>query len=150
MNTSRLELAASSVLLGRLHSDDLAGVAVEALQDGCDSPSLRILAGLTAAEVDEARVLFERALFEMNIIVPSKRNAVMRLALEIAKEILAGRTDAYVGAKKIWDLTLCAPNEDLRELDSFVYAASEWQDRPEAGEILGEGITAAARDLVRG
>ena len=80
--------------------------------------------------------------------VPSKRDAVMYLAREIAKEILAGTMTAYLGAKQIWDLTLHALDADLPELDTFVYAASEWEDRPEDRVAFEEGIVASARELV--
>jgi len=92
--------------------------------------------------------MFDRVLSELNVAVPSRREAVMRLARKIAKGILVGTTGAYLGAKQIWDLTLRASDEDLPELDSFVYAASEWEDRPEDRVAFEEGIVAAARDLV--
>jgi len=148
MKTEVLELAVSGVVLGLLRSDDLARVGVQALEHGCDSPSLRLLAGWNVSDSEEARGMFDRALSELGVVVPSRRDAVMRLARETAKRILAGTTEAYPGAKQIWDLTLRASDEDLPELDSFVYAASEWEDRPEDRVAFEEGIVAAARDLV--
>ena len=148
MKTEDLKLAASKCALGLLRPDDLVQVGVQALKHGFDSPSLRILAGLNASEVEEARRMFDRALSELDLEVPSKRDAVVNLAREIAKEILAGTTEAYYGAKRIWDLTLHASSEELPELDSFVYAASEWDDRPEDRVTFEEGVIAAARDLV--
>ena len=35
------------------------------------------------------------------------------------------------------------------ELHTFVYADSEWDERPEDGNIFAEGVVAAARDLAR-
>ena len=148
MNNEGLGLAASKFVLGLLRSDDLVGVAVQALEDGCDSRSLRVLAGLTEAEVDEAKATFDRVLSELSVAVPSKRDAVILLARKIAREILVGATGPYVGAKQIWNLTLRAPDEDLPELDSFVYAASEWEDRPEDRGAFDEGIAAAAREFI--
>ena len=148
MNTDRLEAAASKVALDLLRSEDIADVAVLALEDGCDSPSLRILAGLTAAEADEARALFDRALSELRRAMPSKREAVLCLARETAKGILSGTIAPYEGGKQIWELCLRVPDANLSELDSFVYAASEWEDRPEDRHLLEDGIEAAARELV--
>jgi hypothetical protein len=150
MNTEELEVAASKVVLGLLQSEDLVRVGVQALERGCDSPSLRVLAGLNASEVEEARGMFDRVLSELNIAVPSKRDAVMHLARETAKRILAGTSGAYLGAKAIWDYTLRASDEDFAELDTFVYGASEWEDRPEDRVAFEEGIVAAARELVNG
>jgi len=148
MKTKVLELATAKMVLGLLRSDELPGVAVQALEVGCNSPSLRILAGLTADQCGDARRLFDRALSELNVALLSKRDAVKRLARGIAKKILLGTTGAYDGANQIWELTLCVPDEELPELDPFVYAASEWEDRPEDRRVFGEGIIAAARDLV--
>ena len=148
MNTKGLELAASRAVLGLLRTDDLTLVGVEALEEGCDSPSLRILAGLNAGEAEEARGLFDRVLSDFNIPMPSKRDAVMRLARDIAKGILEGTTSAYKGAQQIWNLTLQTSEDDFPELDPFVYAASEWEDRSEAHVAFEEGILVAARDLV--
>ena len=147
MKTKGLELAASRAVLGVLRSDDLAQVGVQALKCGCNSPSLRILAGLSASETEEARGLFNRALSELNVAVPSKWDAVMHLAREIAKGILAGTINVYLGAKQIWDLTLRVSDEDFPELNTFIYAASEWEDRPEDRVAFEEGIVAAAIDL---
>lgn len=148
MNTKRLEVAAARVVLDLLRPEDIADVAGSALEDGCDSYSLRMLAGLTLAEAGEARSMFHRSLSELGIPVPSRRDAVMRLARGTAEGILGGTTDAYEGAKQIWSLALRVPDEDLPELDSFVYAASEWEDRPEHRRTFNEGIVAAARALV--
>jgi len=148
MSTEGLKLSASRAALGLLRSDDLARVAVQALEEGCDSPSLRVLTAMNAGEAEEARRMFDRVLSELNIAMPNKRDAVMNLARETAKGILAGTTSAYLGAKQIWELTLRASDEHLPELDSLVYAASEWEDRPEDRGAFEEGIVTAARDLV--
>ncbi len=93
MKAVNLELVAAKAMLGLLLPEDLQGAAVDALEEGCDSPSLRILAGLTKAEVGEARQLFDRLLAELHVPKTSRRGAVERLARESAKEILS---------RKIW------------------------------------------------
>src|SRR5688572_31766490 len=109
MSTERLEVAASKVTLGLVLPEDLAGVARLALEDGCDSPSLRVLAGLTTVEADEAREVFDRTLTELCLAMPSNRDAVMRLARETAKGILSGAIAPYEGAKQIWEVRLRIP-----------------------------------------
>ena len=150
MKCEPLEIAASKTVLGLTPPEALPSAATAALEAGCDSPSLRALAGLTDVEVDEARSLLERALAELSLRLPSERDAVMRLAREIAAQVLEGKTSPYQGAKEIWELSLRLPGESLSDLDSFVYAASEWEDRPEDRNLFAEGIVAAARELVRG
>jgi len=148
MNTEKLELAAAKAAVGLLLSEEFSEAAVGALEDGCDSPALRILAGLAAAEADEARTLFDRVLVELNVSQPGKRDAVMQLARKTAEMIVNGATAPYQGAKQIWELTLRVADEDLPELDSFVYAASEWEDRPEDRRAFEDGIVDAARGFV--
>jgi hypothetical protein len=148
MNTEKLKIAASRMVLGLLRSEDLSDVGASALEDSWDSPALRRLAGLGLDKAGEASAMFGRALSELNVALPSKRDAVLCLARETAKTILGGRIGAYEGAMEIWDLTLEAPEEDLHELDTFIYGASEWEDRPEDRRLFSDGIMAAAKDLV--
>ena len=92
--------------------------------------------------------MFDRVLDELNIRRPSKRDAVIHLSRETAEKIVSGSKPPYEGAKQIWALTLLLPGEDLSELDSFVYGASEWEERPEDRRAFEDGIMAAARELV--
>lgn len=148
MTCERVQLAASKLVLGMASSSDLPDAAVEALQDGCDSPSLRMLAGLDEADVADAPQLLDRSLAELELQRPGKRDAAMHLARAIAKDVVAGDTHPYQGAKGIWDLTLQVSGEDVSDLDSFIYAASEWEDRPEDREAFEIAIVAAAEDLL--
>jgi hypothetical protein len=129
-------------------SEELADVAVAALEEGLDSPALRVLAGLSPDEANEARRVLERALAELAVPIPSPRDAVLYLARAIATDVLDGIVAPYEGAKRIWQLTLRAPGQALPELDSFVYAASEWEDRAEDRRRFDEGIRRAAHELV--
>ena len=148
MSNDRLVLVAAKVELGLGLAEDLISVARDALEDGCDSHSLRILAGLTKAEFHEAWPLFDRALGELKIPKPSKLDAVMSLAREEARGILNKSTSPYRGAKKIWALSLRLPGDRIPELDPFVYAASEWEDRPEDRRFFEEGIWNAAKEVL--
>jgi hypothetical protein len=106
------------------------------------------LAGQSGETDVDAKSLFETTLAELGLTVPSAREAVMMLSRELANGILTGAIPPYLGAKQIWELALQAPEEDISQLDTFVYAASEWEERPAHRNILAEGIVAAARDLV--
>lgn len=148
MKTTQLELDAAKIVLGLLLSTDLPDAAVRALEVGCDSTSLRILAGLTVADADEAKVMFDRVLVELDVSWPAKRDAAVLLARELAKEILNGTTAPYAGAKQIWKLSLRTADGHVPELDPFIYAASAWEERPEDRVAFEDGITAAAREFV--
>jgi hypothetical protein len=149
MICQRLEFTAAETALQLVASDALPGAAAAALDDGCDSPSLRALAGLTASEMDEAGSLFEAALGELGLLLPSARDAALRLARRAATEVLENAIPPDAGARQIWEISLCVPEEHLPSLDPFVYAASEWDERPEDRERFADGIRAAARELVQ-
>jgi hypothetical protein len=149
MTCERLQTAASEFVLGLVGPSALPSAAVAALEDGCDSPCLRVLAGLTPAEHDEAGGLLRRALAELNVSLPSGREAVLRLARETAKRILSGETGPREGAQRIWDVSLRLPDEHLPQFDTFIYAASEWQSRPADREKFADGVKAASRDLLQ-
>jgi hypothetical protein len=61
----------------------------------------------------------------------TKREAAIRLSTCLAQEINEGKVSPYKGAKENWRLTLAATEEEYPELDPFIYAASEYEDRPE-------------------
>jgi len=148
MSNEELIVAASRMILGMLPAEELVDVAMQAMEDGYDSPSLRILAGLTVGDFQEATTMFDRVLSELNVTIPNKRDAVSLLVQMVAHEIVAGSVAPYEGAKKIWDLSLSYPEEKLSEFDPFVYAASEWEDRPEDRHFFEDGIVVAAKELV--
>ena len=148
MKTKNLELVAAQLALGLVLPEELPRVAVDALEAGCDSPSLRVLAGLTMTEIGEARQLFDRVLGELQLRNASRQQAVVQLAKERAREILSGERSPYQGAKEIWQLSLRLHEVHLPELDSFIYYASEWENRPEDRYVFEAGIVDAARELL--
>lgn len=147
MNCRELQFVAAKWILSA-DTESLRESASSALVDGCDSPSLRRLAGLSSATDIEATPLFEAALAELSIAIPKPREAVIMLSQELASRIVNGTIAPYEGAKRIWELTLRMPQERFSQLDTFVYAASEWPERPAHRNIFVEGIVAAARELM--
>lgn len=78
-----------------------------------------------------------------------RRQAVELLARQVAERILEGTVSPEGGAKDIWDLTVhIAPAEFIPEFDTFIYGASEWDERPQDRPAFTEGILAAAHDLL--
>jgi hypothetical protein len=81
--------------------------------------------------------------------VEADRVALMNVAQEVCRAILDGSTTPYDGAHRIWDATIAVGDRvRLPELDTFIYAASEWDDRPEDANIFAEGVVAAAKEIV--
>jgi hypothetical protein len=146
---ANLRLVAAQYMLDAVGTDAIASAATKALMEGIDSPSLRRLAGMTGADSDEVRTVFGAALHELQIESPTLRDAAMLVASEIALRITQRTISPYDGAKEIWHIWSGLPKENLRELDPFVYAASEWEERPKDRDKFAAGIVAAADDLVR-
>ena len=72
-----------------------------------------------------------------------------RRRVRTAEAICSGVITAAGGQADAEGHASCSPRP-LPELDTFVYAASEWDDRPEDQQTFEKGILAAASDLVRG
>ena len=87
---------------GRLASEDLPEIAVEALVRGLDSPALRILAGQARSDVRDSADLFRVALDELGIELPDADRARWRLARCTAGDIVTGRIGAVCGANELW------------------------------------------------
>lgn len=68
-------------------------------------------------------------------------------AREISGSILDGSLTPYEGARRIAALCRAESIHPPEELHTFVYADSEWDDRPEDGNTFAEGVVAAANDL---
>jgi hypothetical protein len=98
------------------------------LARGCDTLSVRRLAALMGSETEEVGPLLDRALAELGSPQLGDADGVSRLAREISQAIVAGTTAPYHGA-------------------TFIYAASEWGERPEDRQRFEEGIVVAAREL---
>jgi hypothetical protein len=148
MQPLNLELAAARVSLGVMVREELPAVALQALEDGHDSTSLRLLAGLCAAEMDEALPLFQRALSEIGMPLPPKDSAVMSLSRDMARKIVNGETAPYNGAKAIWGLARLQDEDDLVALNPFIGFASEWEDSPDYRESYERAIVEQARALL--
>ncbi|MEA2684545.1 MAG: hypothetical protein QOK05_2873 [Chloroflexota bacterium] len=122
--------------------------ASASLGAGLDAPSLMALALLDRHDVrrEEVSELAGRAFGELGIEWPTVRQAVETLLRETATKIVEGSLGPYDGARHIWDLSR-GLNDPLVGLDTFVYAASEWYDRPEMQLQFAQAVVDAARVL---
>ncbi|MCM5530308.1 hypothetical protein [Parasegetibacter sp. NRK P23] len=87
---------------GNLTKSQLPSVGMIGLEEGFDSPSLRILAGL--GESESSFVIdyyFEFSLKELNIILPDRRQAAIDYAMALVDEILCKNIDVIDGTKEI-------------------------------------------------
>jgi hypothetical protein len=125
----------------------MPAIALEALEQGLDSPSLRILAGLTK---DENEFILERylkdTLRELSIDLPDKRRAAIEVGLAIADEIIEGKRKIFEGVQDIkWKAIDAYPfYEETKNycydsigfektyglfctIDDLKYSGSDWQ-----------------------
>lgn len=142
-----LELAALRLAIDEQPSEDLPGLAADALARGLDSPALRDAAGASPQDVREARDHFVAALDELGFVVPNADEAVWRLVEYRAKQIVDGEITPYDGASWIWrSASLRVEREgDLRIFEGL---ASEWEDDPEHRQGYDEQIVEEARVLL--
>lgn len=136
-------------ILGLLSDERLPEeVGIRGLEAGLDSEMFRILACLTPSEAFEAHQLFERILESQRVPVLSRAEAALIYAQNISSQILGGALSPQDGANLLWDASIRVNDPDFHDLDTFIYAASELQSRPEDTEFFGHEIIKAARDLV--
>lgn len=127
-----LRLAQAHRKLGLLPDDQLAEkVGIEGLKAGLDTETLRILASLTSDNAWEAPRYFDVLLRELGLPALSTADAARICAREMSRLILNGELTPYDGAKKIWEISLRVETPDFHDFDTFIYAASEMEDRPD-------------------
>jgi len=106
---------------GNMTTDQLAMVGVTGLQEGLDSPSLCILAGLSKNEnPHQIEYYFKRTLEELNIALPDRRQAAIEYAFGIVDEILLGKKDLINGMKEIYQSAISSYDFES-ETKNYVY-----------------------------
>lgn len=131
--------------LGLIESTELPAGAARGLEDGLDSASLRSLAGLERSDSHGCAGLLERAAAELGLRVPDQREAARHLATQLSKRIIQGDLDAIAGARMVAEVSRAVESPGFHDLDVFVYADSEANDRPEDREFFIQRIFSEAR-----
>jgi hypothetical protein len=89
-------------VIGDATTSQLSDIAIIGLEEGLDSPSLRILAGLNKNENPfQVEDYFSRALQELDIKLPDRRQAAIEIGIAIADRVIAGKTDLIIGIEEI-------------------------------------------------
>jgi hypothetical protein len=92
----------SRFVTGDIGVRSLPNIALEALEGELDTPSLRILAGLSENENEFViEKYFKDTLKELSIELPEKRQAAIDFGLAIAEDIIEGREKIFEGVQKI-------------------------------------------------
>ncbi len=91
-------------VIGNATISQLPDIAVLGLKEGFESASLLILAGLSPNENSfQIEDYFNRALKELSIELPEKRQAAIQFGIAIIDEVIAGKIDVINGTKRIID-----------------------------------------------
>jgi hypothetical protein len=144
-----LLLAQASWLLGELPDAQLPEeVGVRALEDGMDTPTLRVLASLTSEERSDARQRFDAVLNEFNIPRLDLAEAARLFATSVCRKIVNEGIDPIDAANLLWDVSLRVRDPLFHDLDPFIYAASEAKSRPSDVPFFRDAIVSEARDRI--
>ena len=122
-----LELAICFWVLDLLPSEEIPEIAADALADGMDSRTLRIMAGERNPSWFEIAPLFQKVLEELKVQMPSRQVAMMQVAKHYAERVVSGQLHPYEGARAIW-WQLGIETDTPDDLLIFVGLASEYED----------------------
>ena len=139
-----LEIAEALWVLGMLPTEDLPDLAADAIAQGIELEALVKLAGCSPQESQEIAQLFDDFLKQKGGGM-SKMHALQLYAKIVSQQILESKVTAQDGAKEIWRATLKARIDGFHELDAFIYAASEMEDRPQERNLFEKAIMEEAR-----
>lgn len=147
MDVEPLELAAWRRAVEGLPSEDLPTLAVDALVRGVDCPALRLLAGQAPSDVRDSRDLFDRALDELGIAIPTEQEALWKLVRFTCAQITSGAVSPFAGAEWIWRSASWRV-DDEGDLRIFAGLASEYEDHPDDAVVIGAQIVAASQEVI--
>ena len=89
-------------VLGYLPTEQLPQVAYKGLEEGFDSPSLVILAGIEKGEnFFIIEKYYKAALSELHMSIPDKKRAALEYAIIIAQEIIDRKKNVFEGVGEI-------------------------------------------------
>ena len=103
--------------------------AVLLLTAGVDTPELAIVAGDDRADHGELELDLDRALVALELERLTVQMAGLRLAIPIAREIVAGQGDLRAAAQELWELWLAA--DEPEQLNDLAITADGFVDVPE-------------------
>ncbi len=138
-------------ILSLVWVEDLPDVALEFMSQGFKSESLLEIAACSVNENDDIRRLFKLTLLELgggNITVI---DALRNYADQISTSILTSEISPKNGANLIWQSIRNARRvynfdecNEFHDLDGFIYAASEMDERPDDKDFFDKAILVEA------
>lgn len=145
---SDVETAAILWRVDEIRTDQLPEIACDLLEAGVDTLELRMLAGLTSANIEQAPTLFYKILDDAGYGMLPLVRAIRGYIKLIAQNIVSGKIEPYQGALMISRATIRTHVKNFHGADPFIYAADEYEDRPEDREFFREKIITEAKELL--
>ncbi len=135
----------SAYALGLSTEKDLPGLAITGLEEGYDSVSLRILAGLNPTDSPfNLNDYFTSSLNELQIIMPEGKEALIEVVAYYARAIVEKTTDTYTAFGKLIDIINKTPYHcaDIGLLHCYADYISIWEEKMGGLDFhTKEGIT---------
>lgn len=130
--------AEMEVLLAQWRRDELApkrvpAIAEQALDRGCRSDAVAVLAGASGESRRSIDDLLAPVLREAGLEMPSEDEALKIIIDDVASKILANDVEPIDGARRIWAIASERGFEEpvWSQVRPFVGLASEWEDHSE-------------------
>lgn len=132
-------------VLALLPTEEIPALASDWLAQGLESQSLVELAICSPDESEDIRRRYNLVLSEFGCGGMSQTEALKRYAKYVSGSILTSELTPLVGARLVWRATLNAGLRDFHDLDAFIYAASEMEDRPQDRRFFEQAIRDEAK-----
>jgi hypothetical protein len=132
--------------IGDMTLPALSSAAAELITSGVASHPLERLAWGDVSGHEEAQWLINAAVEEIGAS-SDVHEEVRSFVREVASEILRGAVTPYEGARRIWAAAQVVPDEHT--YDPFIYAASEYEDRPGDRHFFDKAIVREAHNFAR-
>jgi hypothetical protein len=111
--------------LQRIHPEDMPGVACDALEAGFDGPTIRRMAGLINPSGYEVDMLLPAFMEQMQMRLLPKAQASLRVACDLARDIIESRKDPLEYARafeRLWiESDYSVELSELGQLDDQIY-----------------------------
>lgn len=102
--TQRLDLLLAEWVLDRVASERVPQLAVRALEEGCEAPTVALLAGLRGPTRAEIEDVMPRLLTDTGRVRPTRIQAVKALADHVFRQVDDGTLQPVAGATAVWAL----------------------------------------------
>jgi hypothetical protein len=143
------------VLMARYESGDISDSglvdwALEKLEEGFESKSLILLAGLAPGEYDEAQGLLRNTMIELGYELPSEEELLLQRAKDIAVKIVRKEIDPHEGADLLDDIsTSLGDPDELLIFELFSHSQKGHEHLGITAESLRPSIFREAEKLTR-